>query len=75
MATVITKDGKVHVLSEEFVEACRPIKIVTTMLDCSDEYASYVMPLPFDSEVLSILHQILKRKKDCLDAIKYLGIK
>jgi hypothetical protein len=75
MATVMTNDGKVHDIDQDFVDTCRPIKMATTMIDCSDEGACYVMPLPFDSEILSILEKIVKRKKDCLRAMKYLCIK
>jgi hypothetical protein len=74
MATVMTNDGKVHHIDQDVVDACRPIKVVMTMLDCSDEGASYIMPLPFDSEILILIQNILKRKKDCLHAMKYLQI-
>jgi hypothetical protein len=75
MASVMTKDGQIHRVEQEFIDQCMPIKMVTTMLDCSDDEASYIMPLPFDSEVLILIQNMLKRKQDCLDAMKYLCIK
>ena len=75
MVNVMTNDGNIHKVEQDFVEQCRPIKIVSTMLDCSDENAAYIMPLPFDSAVLEIIQEFVKRKKDCLNAVKYLCIK
>jgi len=71
----MTNDGKIHYIDQDFIDECKPIKMVTTMIDCSDEGASYIMPLPFDSEVLILIQNMLKRKKDCMDAMKYLCIK
>jgi Skp1 family, tetramerisation domain len=47
MTRVRTNDGQVMEVDPNFVQQCSTLKMVTEMLDCSDEYASFdEVPLP-----------------------------
>lgn len=56
MSFVRTNDGvRVHV-DQNLVNSCSMLKMVTEMLDCSDEHASFEVPLPnIDSATMKII--------------------
>jgi len=83
MAQVRTNDGHVLEVPQGLVDECSTLKMVTEMLDCSDEYASFgEVPLPnIDSKLMETVIRFFESESlpeftdlfPLFDAADYLG--
>ena len=80
MPSVRTNDGHVFVVDQAFIEDCSTLYMATTMLDCSDGWASLdPVPIPLSLETFKKLYSFFLLSKspgaDVLEAAEHLGYK